>query len=1159
MRPVTFFFVLLIVLCPIVAGAAIIEPVLEDQLWAAKPGDQFSVILKLHNPRDIAALDQELHAKRALLAERHITVIEALRANAAETQGPVLDALTTLKTAGEVEGFTAYWIENLIVVLGTAGAILDVSSHPAVEKIGPNFQPELIEPVARGPIRGTRPSHLDTEMTTPGQDAIRATQVNRELQLNGQGVLVANCDTGVDGQHDALQSRWRGTHAPHGECWLDLLGGGGDTPTDFGSHGTHVMGTICGREINGNDTITVGSAPLAEWIATNPINQGVGGGFNQDILDAYEWFADPDGDPETLEDLPDVIQNSWGVYDIMPGYTECFELWNTAITNCEAAGPVITWSAGNESTSGLRSPAIFSLSATQIFAVAAVNATDFGAPYPLADFSSQGPTPCTPAIPDNIKPEIAAPGVNVYSSIPGDQYQGGWSGTSMAGPHVAGCVALMREACPDCDPQTIKEAIMETAIDDGYGPDGDDNQFGAGFIDCYEAVMLVASLGRVDGFVTTSTGTPLEGVRVQSLTAGNSTMSHADGYYNLSAQEGTHTVRYTKFGYETVTIENIQTTEGDTVHVDVDMDQVPSGVLAGTVVTQVGIPIQNAVVVIQNTPIDTMISDANGNFVVELPATTYGVYLRMVVNTTPPRIYTANPSVTVQAGDTTFEDLEIFIDLIEPAGPDAYGSSAYDRYDRDLPAPAEWVELDPDLGNPGIPFTYVHHDSALYFPSPFPIKFYGATSEVLSVNPNGWMLPGEAHIAGAVNTAIPSNPTNPPDPDGIIAPVWDDFRIGLGARQFSYYDMENGRWILEFLDQRLVTPGNRFHNWQVHFLDPARHPSATGDADIVFVYHLMEYLTSSTIGIENPAENTGVQIRYQQTVDSTSWPIEDGAAIRFTTGRATSTGTVNGTLTLYPSDPDITNAVLWIGGEENNPAANGSFSETAAPAAPISMLLDFEGYEAARSSDVVVPSGGSVTQNVAAWRLDPVTNLSASQLSGVITMTWNRPQSVQVMPNPDVRYDVYANGVLSWDNIADTVYQDIRQDGEIVDYTVLTHYRYGSSEFSDTLQVIVDLAVDENTTGLPTVYALYQNYPNPFNPSTQIRLDVPETANASLMIYDITGRLVRTLYSGMINAGRYTFAWDSKDDHGAAVATGVYLYRFHTAHFTATEKMMLMK
>ena len=251
--------------------------------------------------------------------------------------------------------------------------------------------------------------------------------------------------------------------------------------------------------------------------------------------------------------------------------------------------------------------------------------------------------------------------------------------------------------------------------------------------------------------------------------------------------------------------------------------------------------------------------------------------------------------------------------------------------------------------------------------------------------------------------------------------------------------------------------------------------------------------------------------------------------------------------------------MLWIGGEENNPAANGSFSETAAPAAPISMLLDFEGYEAARSSDVVVPSGGSVTQNVAAWRLDPVTNLSASQLSGVITMTWNRPQSVQVMPNPDVRYDVYANGVLSWDNIADTVYQDIRQDGEIVDYTVLTHYRYGSSEFSDTLQVIVDLAVDENTTGLPTVYALYQNYPNPFNPSTQIRLDVPETANASLMIYDITGRLVRTLYSGMINAGRYTFAWDSQDDHGAAVATGVYLFRFHTSHFTATEKMMLMK
>ncbi len=1152
MKSLTSFFVLLALCCPIIANAAVIEPYLEDQLWSAKPGEKFSVIVKLYNPRDISALDQELHAKQAKLAERHLVVIEALQANAAETQGPVVKELDALKAAGEVEGFKAYWIENLIVIYGTGGAILEIASNPAVESIGPNFRAELIEPILRGPIRGTRPNPLDTETTTPGQDAIHATQVNREMQITGQGVLVANCDTGVDGQHDALDWRWRGNHAPHAECWLDLLGGGGDTPTDQGAHGTHVMGTICGREINGNDTITVGSAPNAEWIATNAINQGVGPNFDQDILDAYEWFADPDGNPNTTEDVPDVIQNSWGVFTGL-GYAQCFSNWNTAINNCEAAGAVITWSAGNESTSGLRSPAIYSINHWQIFSVGAVDATNFNAPYPIADFSSRGPTPCQPAVPDNIKPEVSAPGVDVYSSIPGNQYTNGYSGTSMAGPHVAGAVALMREACPDCDPQTIKEALMATCID--YGQAGEDNTYGHGFIDAYAAVQAVFSLGRVDGFVTTGAGTPIEGVRVQSLDATNFAMSHADGYYNLSAPAGTHTIRYTKFGYETVTIPNITTVEGDTVHQDVEMNTVPSGILAGTVVTQAGVPIQNAIVVIENTPIDTMVSDGAGHITVNLPATTYSVYLEMTVNTTPPQVFSNTVTVQVQVGDTTHAELEIFIDLIEPAGPDAYGYRAYDRYDRDFPAPGEWVELDPDLGNPGVVFEFDHHDSALFMPTPFSIGFYGEDHDTLTVNPNGWMRAGEDHTAGATNQTIPSTS----DPAGIIAPYWDDFRIGLGARQFQYYDDVNGRWIFEFLDQRLVTPGNRFHDWEVHFLDPARYASATGDCDIVFLYHRTEYKNSCTIGIESPAENTGIRILYNTALDSTSWPIENGAAIRFTTGRATGMGNMQGTITLHPASGDITTADVWAGGAHTHPAANGAYLMDSVAAAPVAVALHMDGYEWPRANRVVVTNGGTATTNLTAWRLDPARNLSAWQYNGVVHLSWEQPLSVIDTPNPDVRYHVYAYGVLAASNLTELSYSETRNNLENVSYSILTTYRYGQSEFSDTLNILVDLGANDPNLGVPTEYALYQNYPNPFNPSTQIRFDVPETADATLMIYDITGRLVRTLYDGTLNAGRYTFAWDSKDDHGAPVSTGVYLYRLNTTHYSASQKMLLVK
>jgi subtilisin family serine protease len=88
------------------------------------------------------------------------------------------------------------------------------------------------------------------------------------------------------------------------------------------------------------------------------------------------------------------------------------------------------------------------------------------------------------------KPEVAAPGVQVYSSVPGGGYeQNGWDGTSMAGPHVAGVVALMRQADPNLDVDSIKQILMRTAVD--LGTSGEDNDYGWGIIDAYAAVSAV--------------------------------------------------------------------------------------------------------------------------------------------------------------------------------------------------------------------------------------------------------------------------------------------------------------------------------------------------------------------------------------------------------------------------------------------------------------------------------------------------------------------------------------------------------------------------------------------------------------------------------------------------------------------------------------------
>jgi bacillopeptidase F len=323
---------------------------------------------------------------------------------------------------------------------------------------------------------------------TPGLRAINADRVWHELGITGKGRLVANLDTGVDGDHPALTNRWRGNHEPWQECWRDALGYGDTIPQDYYGHGTHVMGTLCGLGAGTGDTI--GVAWEAEWIADNSINQWVGEEFDSDVTDAFEWFTDPDGDPGTIDDVPDVLQNSWGIdsrfgYD----YQDCDYRWQTVIDNCEAAGVVVTFSAGNEGPDpqSHRSPANICKTPTTNFSIGAVDATHYDFPYPIADFSSRGPSDCNSIIK---KPEVVAPGVQVYSSVPGGGYeQYGWDGTSMAGPHVAGVVALLRQADPDLDVDSIKQILMNTAVD--LGLPGEENTFGWGIIDAYAAVSAI--------------------------------------------------------------------------------------------------------------------------------------------------------------------------------------------------------------------------------------------------------------------------------------------------------------------------------------------------------------------------------------------------------------------------------------------------------------------------------------------------------------------------------------------------------------------------------------------------------------------------------------------------------------------------------------------
>lgn len=538
------------------ALAGTISPRLQAEMDRTDANTPISVIINLSDQAPIMQLDQDLDASHATLQERHRQVIISLQAAAARSQGPVKEMLDEQMRAGSVTGYTCYWISNLIVVEGKKDAILRLVARPDIDVIEPNFTVSLIEPVGFTPPPAANEDGIIVGERAigvpPGIRAVRATDCWYQLHYTGLNRLIGGMDTGVMGTHPALQTRWRGYNGAHPwqECWLDVLGTGTQVPTDTHGHGTHTMGTMTG--LAPNDSI--GVAPGAKWIACNAINQGVGSGFDQDVITGFQWFADPDGNPNTIDDVPDVVQNSWGInegFSGNPPYTDCDTRWWSVLDNVSAAGVVVTWSAGNEGpgSQSLRSPADRATTLLEAFSVGAVDATNYSWPYPIAGFSSRGPSGCNVPAPQKIKPEVAAPGVSVYSAYNNGGYTN-MDGTSMAGPHAAGIVALMRQANPNLSVADVKQILLQTARDEGTA--GEDNTFGWGFVDAYAACQAaITGFGTLQGHVTNTSwqGLPLVGAQVKVLNSSSQWNTDGNGFYQGAVAPGSYAVEASFTGF----------------------------------------------------------------------------------------------------------------------------------------------------------------------------------------------------------------------------------------------------------------------------------------------------------------------------------------------------------------------------------------------------------------------------------------------------------------------------------------------------------------------------------------------------------------------------------------------------------------------------------
>ena len=125
---------------------------------------------------------------------------------------------------------------------------------------------------------------------------------------------------------------------------------------------------------------------------------------------------------------------------------------------------------------------------------------------------------------------------------------------------------------------------------------------------------------------------------------------------------------------------------------------------------------------------------------------------------------------------------------------------------------------------------------------------------------------------------------------------------------------------------------------------------------------------------------------------------------------------------------------------------------------------------------------------------------------------------------------------------------------------IVTIYSNDNDEEEVTVQltgIAVELSVDGHQ--IPDKFTLHQNHPNPFNPVTTLRYDLPEDTMVNITIYDMMGRVVRTMVNTQQNTGFKSVRWNATNDAGSSVSAGLYLYMIKAGDFRQTKKMVLLK
>lgn len=400
--------------------------------------------------------------------------------------GAVKELANTRRTRGESR-LVSFWSSGSFVLEAKSKKALvefakDEEIVYSVADIYANRNIEVPTPADVKNLPGAV-GEAENEISTWGLQKTNSLAAWGAFGAKGKGVKVAVLDTGVDASHPTLVGRVTkfGEFDRNGATVLD---GDASIAYDSGKHGTHCCGTVAGQLGGPNGTLQIGMAPEAELFGGLVLKGG--SGTDAQILAGMEW---------AIQKKADVISMSLGGLRMTP---DVFDTYTRTIITANRLGIPVVIAMGNDGhqTSGVPGNDYFA------FTVGATDVEDR-----VAGFSG-GQT----QIINNSrfidaqflplayrKPDVSAPGVAVYSCIPGNKFAS-WNGTSMATPHVAGALAQILSATtirqvPNVNQQAYLLQEFLTATVDELGESGQDQRYGYGRIDVLRAIGYAGHQG----------------------------------------------------------------------------------------------------------------------------------------------------------------------------------------------------------------------------------------------------------------------------------------------------------------------------------------------------------------------------------------------------------------------------------------------------------------------------------------------------------------------------------------------------------------------------------------------------------------------------------------------------------------------------------------